>query len=61
MLLGVVKPDAFKIFPEEPPNPTNVEETLQQIQKNDSSLFDVNLNNIKVKPVGFRSYGLNVQ
>lgn len=52
MLLGVVKPDAFKIFPEEPPNPTNVEETLQQIQKNDSSLFDVNLNNIKVKLSG---------
>uniref|UniRef100_A0AAZ3RAJ0 Tropomodulin 4 (muscle) n=1 Tax=Oncorhynchus tshawytscha TaxID=74940 RepID=A0AAZ3RAJ0_ONCTS len=50
-IAGVVKPDAFKIFPDEPPNPTNVEETLQQIQKNDSSLFDVNLNNIKDIPI----------
>uniref|UniRef100_A0A4W5QGT7 Tropomodulin 4 (muscle) n=1 Tax=Hucho hucho TaxID=62062 RepID=A0A4W5QGT7_9TELE len=48
---SVVKPDAFKIFPDEPPNPTNVEETLQQIQKNDNSLFDVNLNNIKDIPI----------
>ncbi|XP_064804382.1 tropomodulin-4 [Oncorhynchus masou masou] len=48
---SVVKPDVFKIFPDEPPNPTNVEETLQQIQKNDSSLFDVNLNNIKDIPI----------
>ncbi|CAB1334351.1 unnamed protein product [Coregonus sp. 'balchen'] len=48
---SVVKPDAFKIFPDEPPNPTNVEETLQQIQENDSSLFEVNLNNIKDIPI----------
>uniref|UniRef100_A0A8C7H5P4 Tropomodulin 4 (muscle) n=1 Tax=Oncorhynchus kisutch TaxID=8019 RepID=A0A8C7H5P4_ONCKI len=48
---SVVKPDAFKVFPDEPPNPTNVEETLQLIQKNDSSLFDVNLNNIKDVPI----------
>lgn len=34
---------------DEPPNPTNVEETLQRIKSNDSSLKEVNLNNIKVK------------
>lgn len=45
---GVVKPDPFKIFPDEPPNPTNVEETLERIHNNDSSLTEVNLNNIKV-------------
>lgn len=45
---GVVKPDPFKVFPEEPPNPTNVEETLERIHNNDSSLTEVNLNNIKV-------------
>lgn len=46
---GVVKPDTYKPVPDEPPNPTNVEETLQQIQANDRALEDVNLNNIKVK------------
>uniref|UniRef100_A0A6Q2XME7 Tropomodulin 4 (muscle) n=1 Tax=Esox lucius TaxID=8010 RepID=A0A6Q2XME7_ESOLU len=50
-IAGVVKPDPFKIFPDEPPNPTNVEETLQQIQTNDSSLLEVNLNNIKDIPI----------
>lgn len=33
---------------DEPPNPTNVEETLQRIKCNDASLTEVNLNNIKV-------------
>lgn len=46
---GVVKPDTYKPVPDEPPNPTNVEETLQQIQANDGALEDVNLNNIKVR------------
>lgn len=46
---GVVKPDTYKPVPDEPPNPTNVEETLQQIQANDAALEDVNLNNIKVR------------
>ena len=45
----MVKPDTYKPVPDEPPNPTNVEETLRQIQANDSTLEDVNLNNIKVK------------
>ena len=49
---GVVKPDPFKIFPEEPPNATNVEETLERIHNNDSSLTEVNLNNIKVRLMG---------
>ncbi|XP_030639796.1 tropomodulin-4 isoform X2 [Chanos chanos] len=48
---SVVKPDVYKIYPDEPPNPTNVEETLQRIQKNDSSLTEVNLNNIKDIPI----------
>jgi len=47
-LLGVVKPDVYKIYPDEPPNDTNVEDTLRCIQKNDSSLEEVNLNNILV-------------
>ncbi|NWU92922.1 TMOD4 protein, partial [Upupa epops] len=48
---SVVKPDTYKPVPDEPPNPTNVEETLQQIQSNDSTLEDVNLNNIKDIPI----------
>lgn len=48
---SVVKPDPFKIFPDELPNPTNVEETLERIHNNDSSLTEVNLNNIKDIPI----------
>lgn len=33
---------------DEPPNPTNVEDTLQRVKSNDSTLTEVNLNNIKV-------------
>ena len=50
--VGVVKQDPFKIFPEEPPNTTNVEETVERIHNNDSGLTEVNLNNIKVSPTG---------
>ena len=45
----MVKADPFKVFPAEPPNRTNVEETLERILSNDSGLTEVNLNNIKVK------------
>lgn len=48
---SVVKPDQYKIYPDEPPNLTNVEDTLQKIQTNDSSLTQVNLNNIKDLPI----------
>ncbi|XP_072316112.1 tropomodulin-4 [Eucyclogobius newberryi] len=48
---SVVKADPFKIFPDEPPNTTNVEETLERIISNDSSLTEVNLNNIKDIPI----------
>ncbi|XP_034030258.1 tropomodulin-4 [Thalassophryne amazonica] len=50
-LNSVVKEEPFKIFPEEPPNTTNVEETLERILNNDSSLTEVNLNNIKDIPI----------
>ncbi|XP_062947247.1 tropomodulin-3 isoform X3 [Cynocephalus volans] len=38
-----------KIIPvfDEPPNPTNVEESLKRIKENDARLIEVNLNNIK--------------
>lgn len=46
--LDVIKGEKMNPVFDEPPNPTNVEETLQRIKNNDSSLTEVNLNNIKV-------------
>uniref|UniRef100_A0A8C0XCR5 Tropomodulin-3 n=2 Tax=Euarchontoglires TaxID=314146 RepID=A0A8C0XCR5_CASCN len=42
-----------KILPvfDEPPNPTNVEESLKRIKEDDARLVEVNLNNIKNIPV----------
>ncbi|XP_056618306.1 tropomodulin-4 [Triplophysa dalaica] len=48
---SVVKPDVYKVYPEEPPNDTDVEGTLSCIQKNDSGLTEVNLNNIPDIPI----------
>ncbi|XP_051574843.1 tropomodulin-4-like isoform X2 [Myxocyprinus asiaticus] len=48
---SVVKPDVYKEYPDEPPNDTNVEDTLHCIQKNDSRLTEVNLNNIPDIPI----------
>ncbi|XP_020645710.2 tropomodulin-3 isoform X1 [Pogona vitticeps] len=36
---------------DEPPNPTDVEETLKRIRENDPRLVEVNLNNIKNIPI----------
>ncbi|XP_032938840.1 tropomodulin-4 isoform X2 [Catharus ustulatus] len=44
---SVVQPDRYRPVPDEPPNPTDVAETLQRLQNNDPELQDVNLNNIK--------------
>uniref|UniRef100_A0A8C4IL84 Tropomodulin 2 n=2 Tax=Dicentrarchus labrax TaxID=13489 RepID=A0A8C4IL84_DICLA len=48
---NVIKGEKMNPVFDEPPNPTNVEETLQRIKSNDSSLTEVNLNNIKNIPV----------
>ncbi|XP_062367669.1 tropomodulin-4 isoform X7 [Cinclus cinclus] len=48
---SVVQPDRYRPVPDEPPNPTDVAETLQRLQDNDPALQDVNLNNIKDIPV----------
>uniref|UniRef100_A0A8I3PUE6 Tropomodulin 2 n=1 Tax=Canis lupus familiaris TaxID=9615 RepID=A0A8I3PUE6_CANLF len=50
-LADVVKGE--KILPvfDEPPNPTNVEESLKRIKENDVRLVEVNLNNIKNIPI----------
>lgn len=49
--VDVVKGEKMTPVFDEPPNPTNVEETLQRIKSNDSSLTEVNLNNIKVQQI----------
>lgn len=56
LLSGVVQPDKYKPVPDEPPNPTNVEETLKKIQSNDRELEEVNLNNIKVSVAPRRTW-----
>ncbi|KAL8197211.1 UNVERIFIED_CONTAM: Tropomodulin-2 [Gekko kuhli] len=49
--INVVKGEKVKPVFEEPPNPTNVEATLQRIKANDPTLLEVNLNNIKNIPI----------
>uniref|UniRef100_A0A8V0ZW93 Tropomodulin 2 n=1 Tax=Gallus gallus TaxID=9031 RepID=A0A8V0ZW93_CHICK len=48
---NVVKGEKVKPIFEEPPNPTNVEASLQRIKANDPTLVEVNLNNIKNIPI----------
>ncbi|XP_035992226.1 tropomodulin-2 isoform X1 [Fundulus heteroclitus] len=48
---NVVKGEKMNPVFDEPPNPTNVEETLQRVKSNDGSLTEVNLNNIKNIPI----------
>ncbi|CAM5145229.1 unnamed protein product [Eretmochelys imbricata] len=48
---NVVKGEKVKPIFEEPPNPTNVEASLQRMKANDPSLLEVNLNNIKNIPI----------
>ncbi|XP_062372763.1 tropomodulin-1 isoform X1 [Sardina pilchardus] len=50
-LNSVIQCTQYKPVPDEQPNDTNVEETLQRIQRNDPDLLEVNLNNIKNIPV----------
>ncbi|KAF3813382.1 hypothetical protein GH733_018533 [Mirounga leonina] len=48
---SVVQPDKYKPVPDEPPNPTNIEEILKSVQNNDKELEEVNLNNIQDIPI----------
>ncbi|XP_046922549.1 tropomodulin-1 isoform X3 [Lynx rufus] len=46
-LNSVIKPTQYKPVPDEEPNSTDVEETLERIKNNDPKLEEVNLNNIR--------------
>ncbi|XP_045183759.2 tropomodulin-like isoform X2 [Mercenaria mercenaria] len=44
---GMAKSEVLKVIPFEPPNQTDVEDSIKRIKDNDSSLKHLNLNNIK--------------
>lgn len=48
---GVAKATMPKIADPVAPNSTDVEKSIEQLQNNDSSLTELNLNNIKVRTV----------
>uniref|UniRef100_A0A8D0GXK0 Tropomodulin 1 n=1 Tax=Sphenodon punctatus TaxID=8508 RepID=A0A8D0GXK0_SPHPU len=50
-LNSVIKPTQYKPVPDEEPNSTDVEETLERIKNNDPDLEEVNLNNIRNIPI----------
>lgn len=41
-----------KIFPQDPPNPTDPDESIKKVQDDDSKYIDLNWNNIKVGQIG---------
>lgn len=45
---GVTKASQPKVYPMEPPNDTDVDATIKQVRDDDSTLTDLNWNNIKV-------------
>lgn len=51
---GVTKASQPKVYPMEPPNDTDVDATIKQVRDDDSSLTDLNWNNIKVSRLYFR-------
>lgn len=50
---GVTKASQPKVYPMEPPNDTDVDATIKQVRNDDSSLTDLNWNNIKVSRLYF--------
>lgn len=47
---GITKSTQQKLYPMDPPNSTDVEESIKRVKDDDSKLIDLNLNNIKVSP-----------
>ncbi|KAH8381391.1 hypothetical protein KR093_004100 [Drosophila rubida] len=45
---GITKSTQQKLFPSDPPNSTDVEESIKRVKDDDNKLIDLNLNNIKV-------------
>lgn len=45
---GITKSQKQKIYPHEPPNATDIDESIKRVKDDDSKLIELNLNNIKV-------------
>lgn len=45
---GITKSSKVKIYPAEPQNTTDVDESIKRVKSNDTKLIDLNWNNIKV-------------
>lgn len=45
---GITKHSSQKVFPQDPPNNTDVEESIKRVKDDDPKLIELNLNNIKV-------------
>ncbi|XP_053388098.1 uncharacterized protein LOC128551309 [Mercenaria mercenaria] len=52
----MAKSEVLKAIPFEPPNQTDVEDSIKKIKDNDSSLKHLNLNNIKVGKIKFDKF-----
>lgn len=48
MVVGRVKAEPCKTFPEAPPNSTDVDQSITQVKSNDPALTELNLNNMQV-------------
>lgn len=46
---GITKASKQKIFPMDPPNSTDVDDSIRRVQNDDPKYIDLNWNNIKVK------------
>ena len=46
---GITKATKPKVFPPEPPNNTDPDDSIKQIKNDDHKLIDLNWNNIKVR------------
>lgn len=53
---GITKSSTQKVFPQDPPNTTDVEESIKRVKEDDPKLIELNLNNIKVREHFFKSF-----
>lgn len=45
---GITKSQQQKVYPMDPPNNTDIEDSIKRVKDDDSKLVELNLNNIKV-------------
>lgn len=57
---GITKSTKQKLYPQEPPNTTDIDDSIKRVKDNDSNLIELNLNNIKVRVFSLFFDRLNV-